>query len=146
MRVHGRCHCGAIEFEADIDPELAVICNCSDCQIFSGAPFRAIVPAPAASFQMRGEPRIYVKRADSGRLRAQAFCGQCGTSIYSAGPDAPSRYNVRLGLLRERHEIPARQQIWRESALAWAQDVSRLPLLPQTGFVEPNREEGTDEC
>lgn len=137
MKVHGRCHCGAISFEAVIDPELAVICHCTDCQRFSGSAFRAIVPAGAEHFRLHGAPRIYVKTADSGRRRAQAFCEICGASIYSADAEDPSSFNIRLGLLDEREEVPARTQIWRTSALEWAQNISALPAAPQDDFVGP---------
>jgi len=32
MRIDGRCHCGFITYEAEIDPEMALICHCTDCQ------------------------------------------------------------------------------------------------------------------
>jgi len=44
MKVEGSCHCGQISYEADINPEYVFICHCSDCQIMSGAPYRAGVP------------------------------------------------------------------------------------------------------
>lgn len=28
MQVHGSCHCGAIEFEAAVDPTRVTICHC----------------------------------------------------------------------------------------------------------------------
>lgn len=137
MKVHGACHCGAITYEAEIDPRRAAICHCTDCQTLSGSPYRAIVPARKEGFLLRGEPRIYVKIAESGRRRAQAFCGTCGASIYSADAEQPSVFNVRLGSLRERDQLPALSQIWRTSAREWAQDVSQLPVQSQADFVEP---------
>ena len=41
--VHGQCHCSAIEFEADVDPERVVVCYCKDCQVMSGSAFFAWV-------------------------------------------------------------------------------------------------------
>ncbi|HEY4123753.1 MAG TPA: GFA family protein, partial [Rhizomicrobium sp.] len=84
MKVDGECHCGKIAYRAAIDPERASICNCTDCQTLSGSPWRASVPAKAEDFHLlRGEPKVYVKAADSGNRRAQGFCGECGTPIYS---------------------------------------------------------------
>ena len=144
MKVHGSCHCGAITYEAVIDPQMAGICHCADCQTFSGAPFRAVVPTKAEDFVLGGTPRIYVKVAQSGRRRAQAFCGECGASIYSADAEGPSLYNLRLGSLRERAQIPACKQVWRTSALEWAQNVSLLPVAPQSELVEPEKR-GNDQ-
>jgi hypothetical protein len=128
MHIDGQCHCGAIAWEAEVDPEQASVCNCTDCQTFSGGPFRASVPAKADDFRfVRGEPRIYVKTADSGNPRAQAFCGDCGTPIYAGAPQNSPVFNLRLGPVRQRAEIAPRRRIWCDSALAWAQDVSGLP-------------------
>lgn len=67
MKVDGSCHCGAITFEAEIDPERVRICHCTDCQQLSGTAFRVNVPCPENQFHLRkGEPRIYVKTAESG--------------------------------------------------------------------------------
>lgn len=30
MKVQGRCHCGAIPYEAVIDPSKGALCRCSD--------------------------------------------------------------------------------------------------------------------
>ena len=128
MRVEGQCHCGAIVYEATVDPEKASICQCSDCQTLSGAPFRASVPARAEDFHIRkGSPRVYVKVADSGARRAQGFCGDCGTPIYATSADDPKIYNLRLGPVKQRAEIPPRLQIWCESGLPWALDIREVP-------------------
>jgi len=132
MRIEGKCHCGAMEYEAEVDPQKASICHCTDCQTFSGAPFRASVPARAEDFVIRkGKPRVYVKIADSGNRRAQGFCGDCGTSLYSTSADDPKVYNLRLGAVIQRAQIPPHRQIWCESGQAWARDITGLPGVPR---------------
>jgi hypothetical protein len=32
MKIDGRCHCGYIAYEAEIDPENVLVCHCTDCQ------------------------------------------------------------------------------------------------------------------
>ncbi|BAL76446.1 hypothetical protein S23_32430 [Bradyrhizobium cosmicum] len=32
MQIDGQCHCGQINFEAEIDPEAISVCHCRDCQ------------------------------------------------------------------------------------------------------------------
>ena len=48
MKIDGGCHCGAIAYEATIDPSRIGICHCIDCQILSGTAFRTAVRVPAA--------------------------------------------------------------------------------------------------
>ena len=132
MQVEGQCHCGAIAYEARVDPQKSSICHCTDCQVFSGAPFRASVPAKAADLQFRkGKPQTYVKVADSGARRAQGFCGNCGTSLYSTSADDPQVYNLRLGAIKQRDQLAPRRQIWCDSGQAWARDIRDVPGMPK---------------
>jgi len=132
MQIDGQCHCGAIAYEATIDPAKATVCHCGDCQSFSGAPFRASVPAKSENFHIRkGAPRVYIKMAESGARRAQGFCGDCGSPIYATSADDPKVYNLRLGAVKQRAQIPALRQIWCESALDWAHNISTLPGVPK---------------
>jgi hypothetical protein len=132
MRIEGKCHCGAIEYDAEVDPQKAAICHCTDCQTFSGAPFRASVPAKAEDFVIRkGKPHVYVKSADNGNRRAQGFCADCGSAIYATAADDPKVYNLRLGAVKQRAEIPPQRQIWCDSGLAWARDITALPGVPK---------------
>ncbi len=71
MHIDGACHCGSISFSAEIDPARVVVCHCSDCQILSGSAFRMSVVTLIECLTARGEPRRYVKTADSGAKRAQ---------------------------------------------------------------------------
>jgi hypothetical protein len=132
MHVDGQCHCGAIAYEAEVDPARSAICNCTDCQTFSGSPWRASVRAKAEDFRMlRGAPKTYVKTADNGNRRLQAFCGDCGSAIYATTPENQSIFNLRLGALKQRADLPPKRQIWTDSALPWAHDISNVPGVPK---------------
>jgi len=122
VKVDGRCHCGEIAYEADVDPRSVSICHCSDCQALTGSAYRVTVPAAREHFVLRtGEPKTYVKTADSGRQRVHAFCPSCGSPVYSAAPGAePPFYSLRVGCLRQRAELPPLRQQWCQSALPWA--------------------------
>ncbi len=53
MKIDGRCHCGAITYEAEVDPAKVIICHCTDCQTLSGTVFRVNVPSEGDSFRLR---------------------------------------------------------------------------------------------
>ena len=129
MKIHGRCHCGDVSFEAEADPESTKLCNCTDCQIMTGAPFRAvIITQPGTFVLLSGEPTEYLKTADSGVVRPQAFCPRCGTALYGTTVgDDPKVYNVRVGALRQRDELVPRQQLFVRSQLAWVNDLNSIP-------------------
>jgi len=128
MKVEGGCHCGRIAYEAEVDPNAVGICHCTDCQTLTGSAYRVSVPAPAASFRLlRGQPKVYIKIADSGSKRAHAFCADCGSPIYAAAPQDTPTYSLRVGALRQRAELPPRRRIWCRSALPWSLDLVGLP-------------------
>ncbi len=132
MRVDGACGCGAIKVEGEADPERVQICHCTDCQTGTGSAFRVSIPVPGASFKMSGQPTIYVKTtADSGKPRAQAFCGTCGTPIYSTtvGEGQQASYNLRVGILRQRDQLAPRRQQWWRSARPWVSTLDAVPKI-----------------
>jgi hypothetical protein len=130
MKVEGRCHCGELTFEAEIDPAAVRICHCTDCQTITGAAYRVNVTATAETFRLRtGRPKIYNRIAESGNPRANAFCANCGTHIYSAAPQDPPTYSLRVGTLKERALLRPTRQIWFRSAQPWVTDIREVQQI-----------------
>lgn len=129
MKVDGQCHCGAIAYEAEVQPGSVSICHCTDCQRLTGSAFRANVSAPADRFRLlRGSPKTYVKVADSGARRVHAFCSDCGGPVYACAEGNPQSYSLRVGALNQRHELgtPARQ-IWTRRRFGWLSSLAEVP-------------------
>ena len=120
MKVDGSCHCGYIKYQAEVDPEKVRICHCTDCQALSGTAFRVVVPVPKEQFRLlSGQAKQYVKTAESGAKRVQAFCPECGAGIYASAVSDPPTYNLRIGSIRQRAQLPPKAQVWCRSALPW---------------------------
>jgi hypothetical protein len=132
MKVDGACACGTIKIEAEADPEKTQVCHCTDCQTATGTALRVSLPVAGATLKLTGQPTTYIKTtAESGRPRVQAFCGQCGTPIYSTSPGEgvqPS-YVLRVGILRQRDQLAPRRQIWWRSAQPWVAQLAALPKV-----------------
>lgn len=132
MKIDGRCHCGALSYVAEVDPEKVEVCHCTDCQTLSGSAFRVVVPAEPGSFKLlSGEPKTYVKTAESGNKRVQGFCPTCGTPIYAhalAGDPhfRPPIVGLRVGAIRQRDQLPPKAQYWTRSRQHWVKDVGAL--------------------
>jgi hypothetical protein len=127
MHIDGACHCGLISFTAEVDPSNVSICHCSDCQTLSGSPFRASVPAPLDSLALVGEPKRYIKVADNGNRRAQVFCPECATPLFSMDADNATMLVIRLGCVRQRALLVPTWQIWKRSQQAWLGDIPAIP-------------------
>jgi hypothetical protein len=136
MKVNGACACGAIRIEAEVDPEKTNICHCTDCQTATGTAFRVSVQVPGAMLKVTGKPSTCVKTtADSGNPRVQAFCGNCGSPLYSTtvGDGVQPFYMLRVGIFRQREQFVPKRQIWWRSAQPWITkigDVFRSRLKP----------------
>jgi hypothetical protein len=130
MKVDGACACGAIRIEAEADPEKTNMCHCTDCQAATGTAFRVSVRVQGAMLKVTGKPAIYVKTtADSGNPRVQAFCGACGSPLYSTtvGDGVQPLYMLRVGILRQRDQFVPRRQIWWRSAQRWVTKIADVP-------------------
>ncbi len=128
MKIDGGCLCGDVAYEAEIDPEKVGLCHCTDCQTLSGSAFRIGVSVEEESFEMiSGELKTYIKTAESGAKRIQAFCPDCGTHIYTTGvEDGPKVYRIRVSTARQRNELPPTAQIWFRSSQPWVTELGSI--------------------
>jgi hypothetical protein len=133
MHVDGKCFCGAVAYEAEIDPEQVIICHCTDCQNHSGSAFRVAAAVSGDSFKLlSGELKSYDKVADSGTLRSRAFCPECGTNIYARTVgEGTGFFGLRVGTITQRQALTPKVRVWTRSALPWSQDLGDLPAFPQ---------------
>ena len=130
MKVDGRCHCGNITFEAEVDPTAIYLCHCTDCQGITGTAFRSNVRTDAEYFKLlSGTPNFYIKSAESGAKRHHAFCGKCGTPVFACAIENPSSYTLRIGTIKQRAAFTPQKQIWRRSALKWVDTLASVPAL-----------------
>jgi hypothetical protein len=131
MEVQGQCHCGAVRLSAEIQPARVFVCHCTDCQVLTGSAYRVVVPALAESLQVQGSVKGYARMADSGAVRWQFFCPECGTPLYAGAPDSAGITTLRVGVLREREALKPSAQLWRRSAQVWVDDLNGIPACQQ---------------
>ncbi len=131
MKIDGNCLCGHIAYEAEVDPESVTICHCTDCQTHSGAAYGVVVGIVDESFRLlRGDLKTYQKIADSGTVRALAFCPECGTRIHAKTVgEGTSFFGLRLGTVRQRDRLKPRRQVWCRSAQDWVSDLRSIPQI-----------------
>lgn len=131
MHIDGACHCGLISFSAEIDPTRVMICHCEDCQVLSGSPFRVSVAAPIETFLVHGEPKTYVKVAESGSRRAQLFCPECATPLFGMAPENATSVIIRLGCVKQRAQLTPAVQLWQRSSAPWLSALHGIPGSPK---------------
>ena len=131
MKITGRCHCENLTYRAEIDPEKILVCHCTDCQSISGSPYRWFAIVPEDNFELiSGEPKTYMKIADSGDESLQVFCPDCASPLYSTvNKDGPRNFNIRLGTANERDQLKPKIQLWRRSSQSWANAIQETQIL-----------------
>jgi hypothetical protein len=85
----GGCHCGAVRFQVDIDPEAASLtCNCSMC----GRSGTLLQFVPETAFKLlQGEASLSVYKFNK-RVIEHLFCKTCGIKPFGrgTGPNGPT--------------------------------------------------------
>lgn len=92
--LNGSCHCGAIAYTVEADPENAMTCNCSICSRL-GAVWAF---GPKAKFKLtKGEGRQGDYQFNKHVLHHR-FCPTCGIESYAEGkgPDGTEMVGVNL--------------------------------------------------
>ncbi len=92
----GGCGCGAVRFAVSEAPVAAGYCHCTRCQHRTGGASSLQTRTARGSFQLTtGEDELAIWRPGGGFDKA--FCGRCGSALFSRDPDDPSIVSVRFG-------------------------------------------------
>ena len=127
----GGCQCGELRYEVIGTPRKLVVCHCTDCQTNSATAYGVVVGVVDKQFRLlSGTLKVFNKTADSGTVRALAFCPECGTRIHATtvGEGSPF-FGLRLGTVRQRDRFTPKIQVFCRSAQDWVKDLSAIPRI-----------------
>lgn len=120
MMREGGCLCGAVRYACSGNPQFSLQCHCRDCQRQSGAAHVSAVRMLAAEFRLvRGSPKLYVAKADSGNAVTRAFCDQCGTPLYVQVSTRPDLVGLRVCTFDDPSWFRPEANIFVKSAQPW---------------------------
>jgi hypothetical protein len=128
----GGCSCGAVRYECSAPPFVAYNCHCTACQKLTASAFAFILQVPAEALTIsRGQPKAYLRVADSGNHLLHYFCGECGVSLFTANQARSKLRVIHGGNLDDPTAFPIQANIWTRSALPWVQlstEVDNFPM------------------
>jgi hypothetical protein len=129
--VTGGCLCGKVRYEISQPVQNIIACHCTNCQKSSGSGMSHNTPIPSSAFKLTaGQPKIFADTANSGNKLYRAFCGDCGSPIYSQREKMPEFMVVKVGTLDDSDAMKHAMNIWTNSARSWlrlAPDVEHHP-------------------
>lgn len=81
----GSCQCGAVRFEADVDLDNTLTCNCSRCQRLGAV----LAFTPRNQFTLKSGEKSLTEYRFNKRQIQHLFCSACGIEsfAYGAMPD-----------------------------------------------------------
>jgi adenylate cyclase len=123
----GGCLCRGVRFETWDEPIMVGYCHCRFCQLATGAPLNAAAVYQKTAVRFYGEPKIY----KSSLIAERAFCGNCGTSLFTQhyAPDESDYYAIRLATMDNLADFPPTLHYGVESQLPWLDINDDLPRM-----------------
>lgn len=114
---HGACLCGAVSYDVTGTLATVVLCHCSQCRRGNGGAFNVAVVVDADRVVFRSRATVKEYESSPGKLRA--FCGDCGSPVYSRRPDTPGTLRLRGGLIVDLPAPAALRETYRGSGWPW---------------------------
>jgi hypothetical protein len=116
----GGCLCEAIRYVCEAQPLTGGHCYCLDCRRSSGTAYCSHLAVPEPAFRFTGNPARYERRAESGNVVTRAFCGACGSPVYSTNSGMPGAVFVRASSLDDPERFVPELVVYASRAPSWA--------------------------
>ena len=118
--LRGGCACGAIRYECTTAPMLSVLCHCRDCQRSTGSGYAAELGVLESSFSfVKGAPRYYAVKGDSGNIVRRGFCPDCGSPLVADSSGRPGFLAIQAGSLDDPTLFRPTHHVYASSAQPW---------------------------
>ena len=116
----GGCMCGGVRFEVSEPLPGALYCHCKRCQRRTGTGFSVTALANPGSYRtVSGEDLVRLWAPPDGGW-VKAFCGECGSQLFTHDPENPDMVGVRMGALDEDPGIRPSVHQFTPFAASWA--------------------------
>ena len=94
----GSCLCGSLTYTLQGAISNIIHCHCSLCRKATGSAYATNGFIQAQDFALTDKQNTLTFFESKAGTR-KYFCRHCGTPIYSANPNTPERYRLRIGSL-----------------------------------------------
>ena len=125
----GACLCGHTAYRVAPPYDRVEVCHCLRCRRSNGSALHMVVPVDDAQVEWRRRDALTEFESSPGKFRA--FCGRCGSPVYSRRDNRPGNLRLRAGLIPELPEPSELTQQYGEFALPWTGRLARMAQTPE---------------
>ena len=120
----GGCHCGAIRYDVEGEPQHVTLCHCSDCGRSAGAPLVSWATFWEDALTVtQGQPVTF----NSSGAAMRSFCGTCGTGMFYRNADMlPGIVDIQSVTLDDPEALAPAAHIQVAERLHWMDDMDSL--------------------
>jgi len=115
--IKGSCLCGKVRYTYDGAIEEIALCHCSQCRKVQGGAFATNSPLDDSKLTFKGAE--FVKEFETSNDKVRAFCGNCGSPVYSARKSLPDIKRIRMGTIETDFTCENKYHIYTESKASW---------------------------
>ncbi|ANY21410.1 Glutathione-dependent formaldehyde-activating enzyme [Tsuneonella dongtanensis] len=121
----GGCHCGAVRYRVEGEPQHVALCHCSDCRKSAGA--------PAVAWAAFAEDELVVEQGEvttfnSSGASMRSFCPTCGTGLFFRNAETlPGIVDIQSATLDEPESLAPQVHIQVAERLAYMKTAHELP-------------------
>lgn len=132
--ITGHCLCGAVSYQIDAEPIMAIMCHCEDCRRGSGASYSVNAVFPVAALQV-DESKLKTFETigeDTNMKRERKFCPECGSPIITLLAEMPEMVVIKAGTLDDSSWFEPSMEIYCGSAHEYVHKAD----TPERGMFE----------
>ncbi|HEX2138445.1 MAG TPA: GFA family protein [Woeseiaceae bacterium] len=123
--VTGHCHCGAVRYEFEGEPNSAGYCHCSQCRRLTGSAFAPWCEVPSANLRWSHDDNL--QKYNITERYVAWFCGACGAPLATTHSKEPGATSLLMGTLEDDSGIAPQYHIYTGSKAPWYEIRDSLP-------------------
>ncbi|HET7542682.1 MAG TPA: GFA family protein [Polyangiaceae bacterium] len=126
MSYSGSCLCGAVSYEFEGEPRVALHCHCSQCRKATGSTLATWVLVPLTGFRwLSGEQQV--KKFASSDHAQRLFCGTCGSTLGNLTERRPQLMHLAAGTLEHAPSFRVAFHAYVANIAPWHEITDALP-------------------
>ena len=116
--ITGNCLCGDISFSGDVDIKMMVNCHCKDCRAATGAAYGTLIFLDPNELTVKGAPKVFKHKADSGADMEKHFCPNCGSQLFGRNSNRQTMMSLRAGMVDQTDLVKPAANVYMQSRIA----------------------------